>query len=332
MYGLQGLPAPLPRPPRISRKNAVFPEKELSKISASTGVRRRHVVDENVCTSDLCHAAAERILEEIGWPRESIDVLIFVSQTPDYILPATACAFCTAASGFPEGCAAFDVNLGCSGYVYGLWLAASLLNSGANRVLLLVGDTISRQCISPLDRSVAFLFGDAGTATALESHPGAPSMFFELGTDGAGKDHLIVPAGGFRTERNSGTAIRSECEGGNIRSQQDLYMNGGEIFAFTMSVVPEMCASVLRQAGWPMESVDAFVMHQANRFILQHLSKRMQIPEEKLILALENYGNTSSASIPLAMNDVLGQRLRTGSARLLLAGFGVGFSSGCGRY
>jgi 3-oxoacyl-[acyl-carrier-protein] synthase-3 len=305
-------------------ENAAFPEKELSKISASTGVRRRHVVDEKVCTSDLCHAAAERILEEIGWPRESIDVLIFVSQTPDYILPATACAL-HGRLGLPPGCAAFDVNLGCSGYVYGLWLAANLLNGGAKRVLLLAGDTISR-LVSPLDRSVAFLFGDAGTATTLESQPGAPSMYFELGTDGAGKDHLIVPAGGFRSERSARTAVRSEQEGGNIRSQQDLYMNGGEIFAFTMSVVPEMCASVLRQAGWPMESVDAFVMHQANRFILQHLSKRMQIPEEKLILALENYGNTSSASIPLAMNDVLGQRLRTGSDRLLLAGFGVGFS------
>jgi 3-oxoacyl-[acyl-carrier-protein] synthase-3 len=305
-------------------ENTSLSEKELSKISASTGVRRRHIVDENVCTSDLCYAAAERLLAETGWPRESLDVLIFVSQTPDYILPATACAL-HGRLGLPAGCAAFDVNLGCSGYVYGLWLAANLLNGGASRVLLLAGDTISR-VVSPLDRSVAFLFGDAGTATALESQPGAPPMYFELGTAGTAKDHLIVPAGGFRTKSTAETAVRSEKEGGNIRSQQDLFMNGGEIFAFTMRVVPEMCAAVLEQAAWPMDSVDYFVMHQANRFMLRHISKSMRIPEEKFIIALENYGNTSSASIPLAMVDVLGPALRTGSARLLLAGFGVGFS------
>ncbi len=299
-------------------------EKELSKITGTTGVKRRHVVESYVCTSDLCQAAAERLLNEAGWSRESIDVLIFVSQTPDYLLPATACAL-HGKLGLPSSCAAFDVNLGCSGYVYGLWLAANLLNGGARRVLLLAGDTISR-IVSPLDRSVAYLFGDAGSATLLEFRPDAPPMYFELGTAGSAMQHLIVPAGGFRHPGTPDTALRTEREGGNVRSDQDLSMNGGEIFAFTMSRVPAMCRAVLKTADWPMDSVDAFVMHQANRFMLQHLSKQMRIPEEKFVLALENYGNTSSASIPLATSDRLGERLRNHPVKLLLAGFGVGLS------
>lgn len=321
---IAGIAGVVPGPSRAVEENAAIPEKELSKISASTGVKRRHLVEENACTSDLCFAAAESLLEDTGWLRDSVDVLIFVSQTPDYILPATACAL-HGRLGLPTGCAAFDVNLGCSGYVYGLWLAANLLNGGASRVLLLAGDTISR-IVSPLDRSVAYLFGDAGTATALEYQPGAPPMHFELGTAGVAKDHLIVPAGGFRTQSVPQTALRFEREGGNIRSEQDLAMNGGEIFAFTLNVVPEMCRAVLKQAGWSLESIDFFVMHQANQFMLRHLRRQMHISEEKFVVALENYGNTSSASIPLAMNDALGQRLRTCPARLLLAGFGVGFS------
>lgn len=299
-------------------------EKELSKIAASTGVKRRHVVESDVCTSDLCQAAAEQLLNEAGWSRESVDVLIFVSQTPDYLLPATACAL-HGKLQLASSCAAFDVNLGCSGYVYGLWLAANLLNGGARRALLLAGDTISR-IVSPLDRSVAYLFGDAGTATLVEYRPDAPAMYFELGTAGSAMQHLIVPAGGFRHPGTPDTARRTEREGGNVRSDQDLLMNGGEIFAFTMSKVPAMCRAVLQTANWPMDSVDAFVMHQANRFMLQHLSKQMRIPEGKFILALENYGNTSSASIPLAISDRLREGLRSHSARLLLAGFGVGFS------
>ena len=321
---IAGIASAVPAASSEVAQNPAFSDKDLAKITASTGVRSRHVVEENVCTSDLCHAAAERLLEDTGWPRESIDVLIFVSQTPDYILPATACAL-HGRLGLAAGCAAFDVNLGCSGYVYGLWLAANLINGGARRVLLLAGDTVSR-IVSPLDRSVAFLFGDAGTATLLESQPGVPPMFFELGTAGAAKDHLIVPAGGFRKPADAQTAARSEREGGNVRSDQDLFMSGSEIFAFTMGTVPGMCKAVLKSANWSMESVDAFVMHQANRFMLQHLSKQMRIPQDKFVLALENYGNTSSASIPLAMSEVLGERLRNASARLLLAGFGVGFS------
>jgi 3-oxoacyl-[acyl-carrier-protein] synthase III len=301
-----------------------FSAEEVSKVSASTGVMRRHIVSEGVCTSDLCEAATERLLAEIGWSKETIDVLIFVTQTADFILPATACVL-HGRLGLATECAAFDVNLGCSGYVYGLWLAANLINGGAKRIVLLAGDTISK-LVSPEDRSTALLFGDAGTATAIEFDRNAPPMFFEVGTNGAGRDHLIVPAGGFRKRRDGTTATKLVCEGGNIRSQEDLFINGGEIFAFTMSTIPPVCKAVIERAGWQTEDVDAFVMHQANRFMLQHLSKQMRLPKEKTVIGLEEYGNTSSASIPLAMTTKLPERLSAGAAKLVLAGFGVGFS------
>jgi 3-oxoacyl-[acyl-carrier-protein] synthase-3 len=320
---IAGIASAVPGPSRSVEEDSSIPPGELKKISAVTGVTRRHLVARGVCASDLCLAAARRLLNEAALPPESVDALIFVTQTPDYLLPATACVL-HGRLGLSPSCAAFDVNLGCSGYVYGLWLASSLVLSGARRVLLLAGDTISR-VVSPDDRSVSVLFGDAGTATLLESSPDAPPIHFELGTDGAGFENLIVPAGGFRKPISPETGLRSEREGSNVRCDQDLYMNGSEIFAFTMKVVPGLCQAVLQQAGWSMEALDAVVMHQANRFMLQHLG-RLRVAEQKVMLSLQNYGNTSSASIPLAITDRLRDHLSKQSAKLLLAGFGVGFS------
>jgi 3-oxoacyl-[acyl-carrier-protein] synthase-3 len=218
--------------------------------------------------------------------------------------------------------------LGCSGYVYGLWVASNLLSQGnVKRLLLLVGDTITK-LTSPQDRSVAPLFGDAGTATALEYNENANAMVFQMGTDGSGEHHLIVPAGAFRQTHTEETAVRTERESGNIRSDEDLYMNGTEIFTFTLREVPKLINSTLHTAGWTVGSVDAFVMHQANRFMLQHLTKKMKLPPEKVIMTLADYGNTSSASIPLAITHSLAERSKNNILRLVLAGFGVGFSWG----
>ena len=299
---------------------------EAEKISQSTGVRQRHVAPKGICTSDLCLAAAERLLDELGWSRDSVRLLVFVSQTPDYVLPATSCSL-HGRLGLSESCAAFDVNLGCSGYVYGLWVASQLVGSarGVSRALLLVGDTIT-PLVSPQDQSVATLFGDAGSATALEGCCNGSEMHFRLGTDGAGQGHLMVPGGGFRHPRSEGTAVRRIREDGNVRSDEDLLMNGAEIFAFTLRTVPPLVSGVLEQAAWTVAEVDAFVMHQANRFMLQHLAKRMRLPTDKVVIALEDYGNTSSASIPLALTVSLGERLRSCEMKLVLAGFGVGLS------
>lgn len=304
-----------------------FGEAEVLKISESTGVKSRYVAPDNMCTSDLCCRAAERLLDELGWSRDSVDALVFVTQTPDYVLPATSCSL-HGRLGLPKRCAAFDVNLGCSGYVYGLWLASQFVATGsAQRVLLLVGDVATRPA-SPLDRSVALLFGDCGTATAIEGDNEASPMIFSLGTDGKGENHLIIPAGSFRTPHSEETARRAECDGGNIRSDEDVYMNGAEIFTFTLREVQPMVKAVVEAKNWDSDDVDGYVMHQANKFMLKHLAKRMKLPDDKVVLALEEYGNTSSASIPLAMTHALRERLQDGGMNLVLAGFGVGFSWG----
>lgn len=303
--------------------DAAFPASEVERVSKTSGIRSRHISPPDICTSDLCREAGRRLLSELAWNPSDVDALIFVTQTPDYVLPATSCLL-HAALGLSTSAAAFDVNLGCSGFPYALWLGSLMLQSGMRRVLLLVGDTISK-IVSPQDRSVALLFGDAGTATALEAAPNAPEMFFELGTDGSGAGHLMVPAGSFRRMHSPETSALQERPGG-LASEEHLHMDGAEVFAFTLRRVPPLVKALLSASGWSMDEVDAFVPHQANRFMLEHLAKSMRIPAGKMILALEDYGNTSSASIPLAMTTTLQSRLASSELRLILAGFGVGFS------
>lgn len=325
---LAGLASAVPDCERTLADSApIFGETEVQKISESIGVKTRQATFGGICTSDLCFASSDRLLDDLGWARDSVDALIFISQTPDYRLPATGCCLQTRLR-LSKRCAAFDVGLGCSGHVYGLWIASSLIAAGgATRVLVLTGDTSTHFC-SPHDRSVALLFGDAGTATALEADASAAPMAFVLGTDGSGRDNLIVPAGGFRHPHTTATAARLTGDDGNSRSDEDLFMNGAEIFAFTLREVPPLLNAVLKGAGWSVDDVDAFVFHQANRFMLQHLAKRLKLPKDKLVLAMEEFGNTGSASIPLAMSARLGDRLRSRPLRTVLAGFGVGYSWG----
>ena len=325
---LAGIASAVPdRVRTLASHAAVFGEAEVRKISDSIGVKSRQVAFGGMCTSDICFAAADRLLNDLAWPRESVDALIFVSQTPDYVLPATSCCL-QERLRLSKRCAAFDVGLGCSGHIYGLWIASSLLaGGGASRVVLLTGDTISHTC-SPLDRSVALLFGDAGTATALEADGSASPMAFVLGTDGSGRDALIVPAGRYRNPHTAETATRIAEDNGSSRSAEDLFMDGAEIFAFTLREVPALIQAVLQGAGWNIDEVDAFVFHQANQFMLQHLARRLKLPKDKLILAMEEFGNTGSASVPLAMSARLAPRLRTEALRSVLAGFGVGYSWG----
>jgi 3-oxoacyl-[acyl-carrier-protein] synthase-3 len=302
-------------------------EKDALAMAKMHGVQRRHVAPEGMCTSDMAYRAAVQLLDDLGWERGSIDAIVVVTQTPDYDLPATACCL-QARLGLASTCAAFDVALGCSGYIYGLWLCSGLIASNSlRRVLLLAGDTSSWLC-SPLDRSTAFLFGDAATATALEREEEAPPMVFVLGTDGAGKDSLILPGGAYRNRVTLTSLERRAAADGAVRGPLDLYMNGAEVFTFTLERVPNLVHELLSASGWTQDAVDAFVPHQANLFILQHLFKKMKIAPEKLKLSLDEFGNTSSASIPLTISRRLAERVRTAPTRLVLAGFGVGWSWG----
>lgn len=314
----------------ITAAAEVFGADMVQKISQNTGIEFRHLTSPGLCTSDLCLAAAKRLLAELQWEPATVEALIFVSQTPDFPqIPATACTL-QMRLGLSSSCAAFDVTLGCSGHVYGLWLAMSLIaGSGLSRVLLLAGDVAS-VLSSPTDRAVSLLFGDAGSATAIEKDVTASPSIFSLGTDGSGWKNLIIPSGMqyARYPRDANTCVRRKTEDNNERSAEDLFMDGSEVFAFTIREVPRLVSRVLSDAGWLSEEVDAFVLHQANKFMITHLAKTMKVPLTKLPFSLKEYGNTSSASIPLTITTQLREEISSQSLRLLLVGFGVGYSWG----
>jgi 3-oxoacyl-[acyl-carrier-protein] synthase-3 len=267
----------------------------------------------------MCQAAADRLLDRLGWAKDSIDGLIFISQTPDYRLPATGCAL-HGRLGLRPGAIAFDVNLGCSGYPYGHWLAMMTIQSGAaRRILLAVGDTISKT-IDPDDRATAMVFGDAGTVTALEAtDSGSAPAHFILGSDGAGESNLIIPSGGYKQAPEA----TGRFEG---RKLDSLYMDGGEIFNFTLKAVPKLIQETIELSGAPAEAFDAFLLHQANAFMIKHLTKKARLPADRVPINIDRFGNTSRATIPLLRTSDLAPTLSERSALLGLFGFGVGYS------
>ncbi|QFS43159.1 ketoacyl-ACP synthase III [Nostoc sphaeroides] len=292
----------------------------VKEVVKMIGVEHRYWVDEGVSTADICYQAAERLLSGLGWKRESIDAFIFVSQTPDYRLPATACSL-HGRLGLQPSCLAFDINLGCSAYPYALWLGLNMIQTGAvKRVLLAVGDTSSK-VINPSDRSTAILFGDAGTVTALEYCENCLNdTFFMLGTDGKGSHNLIIPRGAFKDYSLSNDS-RLEDKDPNC-----LYMDGSEIFTFTMQVVPPLILSTIEFSGCNADEFDAFLFHQANLFMLKHLAKKAKLPMDRVPININKFGNTSSASIPLLMTDSLAPLLQERSTSLAMFSFGVGYS------
>ena len=301
--------------------NAQFLERfgdKAREIEKMTGVRERRWTTTETTTADLCQRAAETLLDRLGWERASVDGLFFVTQTPDYRLPATACAL-QKRLGLGSHVIAFDVNLGCSGYPYGLWLAMMAVASGAaRRTLLLVGDTITKT-VDIEDRSTAMLFGDAGTATAIEVDAAGQASFI-LGTDGAGERQLIIAKGAYRRIPLPAEAVQGP-------KADALYMDGGAIFNFTLATVPPLVAATLERGGGAA-GFDAFLFHQANAFMLRHLAKKSKLPPDKVPVNIDRFGNTSSATIPLLMTTDLAERLRDGPMRLGMFGFGVGFSWG----
>lgn len=294
----------------------------VKEVVKMIGVEHRRWVDEGVSTADLCYQAAERLLSGLDWQRESIDALIFLSQTPDYRLPATACSL-HGRLGLQPSCLAFDINLGCSAYPYALWLGLNMIQTGgAKRVLLAIGDTSSK-CINPSDRSTAMLFGDAATVTALEySENSSNEAFFILGTNGKGSHNLIIPRG---ASKDYSLTNDPRLEG---KDPNCLYMDGTEIFTFTMQVVPPLISSTIEISGFKADDFDAFLFHQANLFMLKHLIKKAKLPVDRIPININKFGNTSSASIPLLMTDNLGSLLQEKSIRLAMFAFGVGYSWG----
>lgn len=281
------------------------------KIEQKTGIRNRHCADESMCSSDLAFAAAERLLDGARVDRTSIDFLLFCTQSPDYFLPTTACLLQDRLK-LPKHCGALDFNLGCSGYVAGLGLAKGLIASDqASNILLLTGETYTRM-ISPLDRSLRTIFGDAGSATLISgsTEPERGVITTVYGTDGGGADKLIYRPRAFREPQAVGW----------------LEMSGRDVFAFTLEAVPELYRQLLGRAGLTSEDVDLVLLHQANEFMLNHLIAKLGLPREKCPILLENCGNTVSSTIPMLMESLQREgRLGEGQT-LVLLGFGVGYS------
>jgi len=307
----------------LQREN---PDWDIERIAAKTGIRARRVVSDGETAADLGVAAAERLLTNLDVDRNSIDFLLFCTQSPDYVLPATACVLQERLQ-LSHGCGAVDFNQGCSGFVYGLALAKGLVTAAiAKRVLLITAETYSRY-VHPRDRAVRVLFGDGSAACLVQSTKGGARIDgFALGTDGEGFSNLIVPAGGARRPACLATKVETTDDRGSTRTPEHLFMDGQELFNFTLKRVPEVVTQLLQQSQLTRDDIDWFLLHQANAFMQEHLRMKLKIPKERAPIVLDGIGNTVSSSIPIAM-AVTAHAMRQGQ-RVMLVGFGVGYSWG----
>jgi 3-oxoacyl-[acyl-carrier-protein] synthase-3 len=305
----------------LAELGTVFGTEEVLRIIKDTGILRVRLAPPGICASDLCEKAAVKLLAET---QAEVEGIVFISQTPDYILPATSLLL-QQRLGLPKDIVAFDINYGCSGYVYGLYQAALLISSGScNAVLVCAGDVISR-FINPGDRSLRMVMGDAGSATIVTK--GTDQLTFKILSDGSGAHHLMVPAGGARYPRNDQSQRSIEREYGNLRSDENLFMDGMEIMKFAIRDVPKVIGDLLEYRGWQISEIDVVGFHQANKFIIEYLRKKLQLSKEAVPIALGETGNTGSASIPL-MLALEWARLSTEKRleRAILCGFGTGLS------
>ena len=291
-------------------------------ITAKTGIKKRHVADLSQTAADMAVEAAKKIVD-VHVPAREIDLLVFCTQSPDYVLPTSACII-QERLGLPTSCAAFDFNLGCSGYVYGLSIVKSMLESGiASKALLLTGETYSRW-MDDEDLSVRTIFGDAGSATLVEMSPSGSIGPFVLGTDGSGAHHLILH--GHAARCKAGDPLFSRFPGGRVPDK--LFMDGPEIYVFTLECVPEVFRDLLEKANVLMDELDYVILHQANTYMLEQLRKQCAIPEEKFLIDIEEYGNTVSNTIPIVLANLAEQSKLYSGMKIALVGFGVGLSWG----
>tara|TARA_B100002051_G_scaffold68268_1_gene64781 strand:- start:10582 stop:11655 length:1074 start_codon:yes stop_codon:yes gene_type:complete len=303
-----------------------FDAKQISRIKKNIGLNQRHVTEANQTSLDLCLYAAEDLMKGLKLDKNEIDALIFVTQTPDHFQPCNA-AITHGKLGLSKKCASFDINLGCSGYVYGLWIASMMIETNScKKVLLLAGDTLSK-CVNKKDRSAGFLFGDGGSATIIESSVSKNEMFFSLNTDGSGSDFIKIPAGGFRMPKSDETSKEFTTEDGNTFSDENLIMNGAEVFNFSISEEPNAIKELIKFSQKNIEDIDYFIFHQANKYILSNIARRLKVSNEKVPMGtVEKFGNQSSVSIPCTINNSIGHDLVSNNKSVILSGFGVGLS------
>lgn len=302
-----------------------YGEQEVKNIIKTTGVERVRIADKNMTSSDMCFNAAEALFEQESMDKSAIDGLVFVSQTTDWILPATSISL-QDRLGLSKETVCIDIHYGCSGYIYGLFQAALWITTCAcKNVLVLAGDTTS-QMINPKDKSLKLVFGDCGTATLVSSGNGA--IGFDIKSDGSGSERLIVPAGGFRMPVSESTSVLEWDSDNNGRTQNDLYMDGLAIFNFANVQVSKNVDRLLDSMQWNKEDVGMFCLHQANKFMVDYVRKRIKAPEEKVPVNVKNYGNTGPATIPLLLSDLCSEKHSFDLKKVIMSGFGVGLSWG----
>ena len=325
---IKGLSAWVPK--NVVDNSAVYEKKwgGYKSFIDSVGIAKHRNSSADICSSDLCVEAAERLITELGWDKQDIDVLVFVSQTPDYhCVPATSCIL-QEKMGLSRKCYTLDISLGCSGWVYGLSVISSLMQCGTLRKgILLAGDTPSKFCSSD-DKSTYPLFGDAGTATALEFTIETAPMRFSMNTDGKGSDAIMIRDGGYRNPATHESFDKKNCGEGRLRCGVDLEMDGESVFVFGISKVPKSIKDLSDNYQIDLSSIDIFSFHQANLFMNEKIRKKLKIEAEKVPYSLPEYGNTSCASIPLTLVSQCAGKLKEGRVKHVSCGFGVGLSWG----
>lgn len=303
----------------------IWPEEEVKKVVDKVGVVERRFADEKTCSSDLCFAAAEKLIADNNIDKSEIDLLVFLSQTPDYRMPATSILL-QDRLGLPMTTMAFDISLGCSGFISALSIVYSMMqNNGFRKALLLDGETRSK-VYSRKDRREAFIFGDAGVAALIERDEKFGESHFSLNSDGSRGPLIMIPGGGYRNMSSEAT-LREKVvdEYGNIRSDEHGHMNGADVFNFVIVEVPKDIKRLLAATGEDIQSMDYYVFHQANAFINNYIAKKMKLDKERIPWTIQKYGNTSSVSVPLTIISELKEQMK-GEKKILMSAFGVGMA------
>lgn len=306
----------------------LIPEKEIEKTISNIGIEERRIVDEDVCASDLCFKAAKKLMEDNDIDPNSIDVLLFMSQTSDYRIPATS-PILQDRLGLSKDTCCIDLTLGCSGYVFALSTAFAYASmEGVNRVLLLDGETFSK-IVNKRDKVDWPLYGDGATATLVEKGDFEESTFL-LKTDGSRAGAVMTHSGGMRNPTTAASLVESVREEGNIRNDLEVYMDGMEVFNFAMSVVPKSIKEIVKITETSLDDIDWLVLHQANKFMTDFFVKRLKFDLEKVPYCIQKYGNTSSTSVPLTIVSELKDKIKDGDS-IVMCGFGAGLSWGTAR-
>jgi 3-oxoacyl-[acyl-carrier-protein] synthase-3 len=307
--------------------NTLFPEWSVSKITEKLGIENRYIVADDICASDLGYFSTMKLFEEHSIQPKDIDFILLCTQSPDYFLPTTACILQNRLN-IPISAGALDFNLGCSGYIYGLGLAKGLIETEqASNVLLITAETYSK-FLHPKDKSVRTIFGDAAATTLVSTSKVKSIENFVYGTDGRGAGNLIVKAGGMRHPITVNDYKEQTDDEGNTRNETNLYMNGSEVFIFTLNSIPSLVRDILKKSSLELDEIDLFIFHQANQYMLETLRKKLKIPIDKFFIFMSDTGNTVSATIPIALAEAQKQRRVTQGNKVMLVGFGVGYSWG----